>query len=143
MPQFRTTRRLDGDTAFTVEDAYIHKEDSVCAICDFDRKDFLYEVPLSSLVRTGYDNIIAAGRCTSARGYGWDVVRVIPPAILTGQAAGEVCALAIETEKPVYEVDVKTLQDRLEKNNVIIHFDDALIPNDAHNIEKGEDIGHI
>lgn len=142
MPQFRTTRRLDGDATFTVDDAYKHKDDSICAICDFDRKDYLYEVPFASLVKTGYKNVISSGRCTSAIGYGWDVVRVIPPAILTGQAAGEACALAIESNKPIYAVDIKTLQARLEKNNVIIHFDDALIPKEQAD-ESKEDNGHF
>ena len=89
MPQLRTTRRIDGDYTLLESDKYRHFEDSIGAICDFERRDFLYEIPFRTLVRTGYDNLITAGRSASADGYAWDVVRVIPPAILTGQAAGE------------------------------------------------------
>ena len=83
----RCIRRIEGDITVYENQAFQHFEDSVCAINDFDRRDFLYEVPLRSLVRTGFDNLMTAGRSASADGYAWDVFRVIPPAILTGQAA--------------------------------------------------------
>lgn len=35
MPQFRTTRRIDGNYTLRVEDAYRHFDDSIAAICDF------------------------------------------------------------------------------------------------------------
>lgn len=130
MPQFRTTRHIDGDYTLQPGDAYRHFEDSVCAICDFDRRDFLFEVPYRTMIRTGFDNIIAAGRCVSGAGYAWDVVRVIPPAILTGQAAGTAASLAINTGSSVTEIDISTLQKTLSQENVMIHFDDALVPID-------------
>ena len=37
----------------------------------------------------------AAGRSSSGDGYGWDILRVIPPAILTGQAVGTAASLAL------------------------------------------------
>ncbi len=130
MPQFRTTRRIDGDKTFSEKDAYIHQADSICAINDFDRTDFVYEVPYGTLIKTGFDNVITAGRSASASGYGWDVLRVIPPAILTGQAAGNACAQAIDEGLPIYHIDVKKLQHKLQSQGVIIHFDDSLIPAD-------------
>jgi len=130
MPQFRTTRHIDGDYTLQPEDAYRHFEDSVCAICDFDRRDFLFEVPYRTMIRTGFDNIIAAGRCVSGAGYAWDVVRVIPPAILTGQAAGAAACQAIDAATSVTEIDISTLQKTLSQENVMIHFDDALVPID-------------
>ena len=143
MPQFRTTRRLDGDKTFSHYDAYKHCDDSVCAINDFDRNDYLYEVPYGTLVKTGFDNVITAGRSASAKGYGWDVLRVIPPAILTGQAAGNACSQAIDNGQPIYDIDVAVLQETLKNQNVIIHFDDSLIPTGNVADEKGEDNGHI
>lgn len=143
MPQLRTTRRIDGDATFTEKDAYVHKSDSICAINDFDRKDFLYEVPFGTLVKSGFDNVITAGKSASASGYGWDVLRVIPPAILTGQAAGNACCLAIEEACPVFSVNVKKLQSIMESQNAAVHFDDSLIPCDKEKVERGEDNGHI
>ena len=128
MPQFRTTRHIDGDYTLQPEDAYRHFDDSVCAICDFDRRDFLFEVPYRTMVRTGFDNIIAAGRCVSGAGYAWDVVRVIPPAILTGQAAGAAARQAIDSRQAIPAIHIPTLQKHLSGENVMIHFDDGLIP---------------
>ena len=144
MPQLRTTCHLDGDATFVEGDAYKHFDDSIAAICDFDRRDYLYEVRYGVLVKTGFDNIITAGRTASADGYGWDVLRVIPPAIITGQAAGDACAQAIDTDKPIYGIDIKTLQNTLESENVMIHFDDSLIPDTSkEGVGEKVDIGHI
>ena len=142
MPQFRTTRHIDGDYTLLPEDAYRHFEDSVCAICDFDRRDFLFEIPYRSMIRSGFDNIIAAGRCVSGAGYAWDVVRVIPPAILTGQAAGAAASQAIDTGKAITDIEVPLLQSKLSGENVMIHFDDHLIPADVTAVERA-DVGHF
>ncbi len=143
MPSFRTTCRIDGDYTLTPEDAYRHFDDSVGAICDFTYKDLLYEVPLRTLVRKGFPNMITAGRSASGSGYAWDVLRVIPPAILTGQAAGEAAVLAIESGCAIGDVDIAQLQSRLAEGGVMIHFDDAWVPADAKVKTEGEDIGHI
>jgi len=144
MAQFRTTRTLDGDHVFDMEDAYKHFDTSIGAICDFDRRDYLFEVPYGTLVKTGYDNLITAGRTASAKlDYSWDILRVIPPAIITGQAAGVAAAIAIDSKTPIHDVDVKKLQGILEEQNVMIHFDDSLIPTDKKEDLPNEDIGHI
>ena len=141
MPQFRTTRRIDGDYTLTTEDVYKHFEDSVGAISDFDQRDYLYEIPYRTMIKTGFPNLITAGRCTSGEGYAWDVLRVIPPAIITGQVAGIACSMAIDSAEPIYSIDVTKLQEILAKQDVMIHFDDALINNDME--DKRVDIGHI
>lgn len=46
--------------------------------------------------------------------------------ILLLQAA-VVCSYAIDNSNGVSDVDIKSIQDTLEKLNVIIHFDDALV----------------
>lgn len=128
MAQLRTIRRIAGDYTLTVEDSYRHFDDSVAAICDFDRRDYLFEIPWRTMRHSGFDNLIAAGRVTSAEGYAWDVVRVIPPAILTGQAAGTAAALALDSGRNVDELAVNELQSRLRSGGMLIHFDDAWIP---------------
>ena len=125
MPQFRTTRCLDGDHVLQTEDALRHFDDSVCMINDFHRRGVFYEVPYGALARHGWENLITAGRTASAEGYAWDALRVIPPAILTGQAAGTAAAHAIREGKPIAEIDLPALQADMEKQNVAVHFDDA------------------
>lgn len=128
MPQFRTTRHIDGDYTLQNEDAYKHFEDSIAVICDFDRRDYLYEVPYRTLTKKGFPNLITAGRCAAASGYAWDVLRVIPPAILTGQAAGVACAMAMDDGVGLDAIDICRLQKTLGNQEVMIHFDDALVP---------------
>ncbi|MDY3846379.1 MAG: FAD-dependent oxidoreductase [Eubacteriales bacterium] len=134
MPQFRTTCRIDGDACLKESDKFRHFDDSVAAISDFDRRDYLYEVPYGTLVRSGFDNLITCGRSANGEGYGWDIIRVIPVACLTGQAAGEACVLSIESGSDIAGVDIKELQSRLEKGGVMIHFPDSLIPKDTNGI---------
>ena len=141
MPQFRTTRRIDGDYTLTIDDVYKHFDDSVGAICDFDQRDYLYEVPYRTLVKTGFPNMITAGRSAAGEGYAWDVLRVIPPAIITGQVAGVACSMAIDSDCAICDVDIKKLQEKLESQDVMIHFDDSLI--NTTDEDKKVDIGHI
>ena len=140
MPQFRTTRCLVGNKTLREEDLYKHCEDSICAINDFEFRDRLFEVPYGVMVRDGFDDLLAVGRCASGEGYGWDVLRVIPPAILTGQAAGAAAAQAIDRGVSVTAVDVKALQEKLAAEDVMIHFDDVLIPEEykKESVDVGE-----
>ena len=131
MPQFRTVCRMVGDYVLQEADVFHHFEDSVGAVNDFDHRDALYEIPYRTLVNRNFDNLITAGRSASAEGYAWDVIRVIPPAIITGQAAGNAAALAIEGGCAVADIEIKELQRRLREQNVMIHFDDSLIPAEA------------
>lgn len=128
MPQFRTTRRIQGMYTLKTDDAYKHFDDSVCLINDFDRRDYLYEVPLRCLIAENMKNLLAVGRCACAEGYAWDVLRVIPPAILTGQAAGVAACHAIDEQADIQNVNIKSLQKKLESKNVLIHMTKELMP---------------
>lgn len=143
MPQFRTTAHIKGDYSLKVSDAYRHFEDSVCAINDFEHRDHLFEVPLRTLTRRDCPNIITAGRSADGTGYGWDLLRVIPPAILTGQAAGEAASLALRTGRGVADVDIRTLQEKLEEKQVMVHFPDEYVPEDKTVIIHGKNTAEI
>jgi hypothetical protein len=143
MPNFRTTCRIDGDYTLTVNDCYRHFDDSVCAINDFEHRDHLFEVPLRTLTRRDYPNMLTAGRSAAGAGYGWDLLRVIPPAILTGQAAGEAAALALRAGCGAAEVEIRTLQAKLERENVMVHFPDSYLPEDRTVIIHGKNAAEI
>lgn len=141
MAQFRTTRHIIGDYTLTTADVFRHFEDSVTALCDMDHRDYLYEIPYRCLCRSDYPNLLTAGRCVSADGYAWDVARVIPPAIITGQVAGKAACLATDEACGVSQINTKTLQAELLLENVMLHFDDALVPK---NLQPYDDnIDHI
>lgn len=94
MPQFRATRHICGAHIFREEDAGLTFTDSIGVITDFSRRGRLFEVSAGCLYHSAFPNLLAAGRCSGAEGFGWDILRVIPSAIVTGQAAG---ALACAT----------------------------------------------
>ena len=143
MPQFRTTSHIKGDYSLRIADAYRHFDDSVCAINDFEHRGHLFEIPLRCLARRDTPNIITAGRSADGTGYAWDIMRVIPPAIITGQAAAEAACLAIKTGTDVAAVDIKTLQKKLERENVMVHFPDEYIPEDRTVIIHGKNASEI
>jgi hypothetical protein len=143
MPQFRTTCHILGDYSLEVDDAYKHFDDSVGAVNDFEHRDHLWEVPLRTLTRRDYPNMITAGRSASGNGYAWDILRVIPAAIVTGQAAGEAVALAVHDDVGIADVDIGKLQAKLESENVMIHFPDEYIPEDRTVILHGKNAAEI
>ncbi|MBQ3015978.1 MAG: FAD-dependent oxidoreductase [Clostridia bacterium] len=143
MPQFRTTCHLNGDYDFTVNDAYRHFDDSVGAINDFEHRDHLFEVPLRALCRKDYPNIGTAGRSASATGYGWDLIRVIPPAIITGQAIAIAACQAIDEGCGIANVDIKLLQSKLTAENIMVHFPDEYVPEDKTVIIHGKNATEI
>ncbi|MBQ2976166.1 MAG: FAD-dependent oxidoreductase [Clostridia bacterium] len=145
MCQFRATRRLVGDYTLQQNDVYKHFDDSISVVNDFEHRDFLWEVPYRTLVRTGFDNLITAGRSAAGDDYAWDVLRVIPAAIVTGQAAGVAAAQSLDEKKPIYAIDVSKLQKTLEEQDVYIHYDESWIAPDARqdvmSIRKLQELG--
>jgi hypothetical protein len=128
MAQFRTTRRLAGEYTLREEDEGRSFEDSIGAICDFSRRGPVYEVPFRCLVSADYPNLITCGRSLSAEGHAWEVARVIPPAALTGEAAGTAAAMAGRRGWP--SLSLQELQSRLAGQGVLIHAPAAVAAGD-------------
>ena len=143
MPQLRTTCHIKGDYSLKISDAYKHFEDSICAVNDFEHRDHLWEVPFRTITRKDYPNMITAGRSADGEGYMWDILRVIPVAILTGQAAGHAAVLAINDNVRLADVNIKKLQKKLKDDNVMIHFPDEYIPEDRTIILHGKNAAEI
>jgi len=143
MPQFRTTCRIKGDYSLKIADVYRHFDDSVAAINDFEHRNHLWEVPLRCLTRRDYPNLLTAGRSADGTGYAWDVLRVIPPAIITGQAAAHAACLALRENTAAAAVPIRKLQDKLEADNVMVHFPDSYIPEDRTIILHGKNASEI
>ncbi len=140
MPQFREIRRIRGDYALKDEDRFRHFDDSIAAISDFSRRDLLFEIPYRALCMKAYPNVLTAGRTAAGDGFAWDVIRVIPPAILSGEAAGIAASHAIDEGKTVADVDIRALQKALEEANVLIHFDDADVPEEVRIEYENNDV---
>ena len=87
MPQFRKVYCLDAARVLEAGENGRRFEDSIGLAGDWRQAGPVWEIPYRSLYpRVSVDGLLAAGRCTGARGDAWEVTRVIPVAALTGQA---------------------------------------------------------
>ena len=121
IPQFRMTRRLIGSDELKYDGEY-HIDHSIgCVIASLDQPATVYEYPYEGLITDKLTNVLAAGRMVSAEGRGWAIMRFIPACVLTGQAAGTAAAQAVKDGVTLQELDVKKLQNTLEKNGVKLH----------------------
>ena len=59
-----------------------------------------------------------------AVGDAWEVMRVIPAAAVTGQAAGMVAALALRDRLPLRELSVGRLGDELKRRGIPRHLEE-------------------
>jgi hypothetical protein len=121
MPLFRTTRRLEGEYVMEPADIHKHFEDSVSCTGDWRQVGPVYEIPYRALYSNKVKNVLAAGRNISAAGDTWEITRVIPAAVATGQAAGTAAALISESGCVAGELNIKSLQSILIRNGVVIH----------------------
>ena len=87
--------------------------------------------------------MLTAGRSAAGIGYGWDILRVIPPAIITGQAAAHAACLAIKEQNAIADVTIKTLQEKIENDNIMVHFPDEYVPEDKTVIIHGKNAAEI
>jgi hypothetical protein len=121
MAQLRTTRRVVGLARLAEADEGRRAADSIACISDFSRPGPVYEIPYGTLLADGFDNIIAAGRCIDAEGHAWEVSRVIPPAALTGQAAGTAAAAAARAGCALRDVPIGVIQESLLRSGALVH----------------------
>jgi hypothetical protein len=130
----RETRRIEGDCIFTVDDWLARRDfdDSIgrnnyyidVHIGD-SMNDERYEhykrgethgIPYRALTPKGLDNVLVAGRPISTDSMAFGALRVMPPCLVTGEAAGMAAALAAkQSVHNVHQVDVTYLRKRLRE----------------------------
>ncbi len=120
IPQVRMTRHLIGK--YTPDATEMHREfpDSVGLVSDWRKRGPVYEVPFRCLYSASVKNLACAGRCVSADGNMWDILRVIPCCAVTGQAAGTAAALSDDFTT----LDMTRLQKALRQDGVVLHEGD-------------------
>ena len=120
MAQLRTSRRIEGAYELSDKDANAHFEDNIGGTGDWRRPGPVYEIPYRALYTAGLKNVLSAGRCISTAGEAWEIIRCIPQAALTGQAAGTALAMVIKSGATVQTLDVAALQGRLKAAGVLL-----------------------
>jgi hypothetical protein len=81
-----------------------------------------YAIPYRSLVPAGCSNLLVAGRPISAESQAAGAFRVIPACIAMGQAAGQACAIALDTDCTVGEIDTDLLRAKLREHGAIVDY---------------------
>lgn len=79
-----------------------------------------YGVPFRCLVPVGVEQLLVAGRCVSATSEAAGAIRVMPPAMGLGQAAGVAAAIAVKFGKTVREIDTALLREELKKQGAYL-----------------------
>lgn len=84
-----------------------------------------YQVPYRCLVPRGIDGLLVAGRCISVDDWIIQSTRLIPPAMMTGQAAGVAAALSLRARVAPRDVDPVALRDALRSQKAILGDQDT------------------
>ncbi|MCI8887505.1 MAG: FAD-dependent oxidoreductase [Hungatella sp.] len=79
-----------------------------------------YGVSYRCLVAKNVEQLLIAGRCVSADSAAAGAIRVIPPCMAMGQAAGAAAALSVKGGMTVRNVDTKVLRDLLKEHGAYL-----------------------
>lgn len=79
-----------------------------------------YGISYGCLVPVGMKNLLVAGRSISATSDAAGAIRVMPPCMALGQAAGTAAAIALRDGTDVCDCDVNALRNALREQNVCL-----------------------
>lgn len=122
----RSSRMLDGEYIITRKELMegAHFDDAVVVAQPpykkFETSHSLKEIPYRCFLPKTVKGLLVAGRCISGDFGAIEMLRVIPTAMLMGEACGVAAALAVKEGKDVKDVDAHEIQAQLRKQNVLI-----------------------
>lgn len=126
----RESRRIEGDYVFTVQDWIDRKsfDDEIgrnAYFIDIHKSGYRakhygkgesHGIPYRCLTPKGIKNLLTAGRCISTDEEAIGSLRVMPPSLVTGEAAGLGAALAVrQSDNNVHNIDTGLLRKRLKE----------------------------
>lgn len=118
MAQLRMSRHIVSRDGLRPGQDGLTRQGSIGLMGDWRKAGPVWEIPYGALLPQGVEGLLVAGRCLDAEGDAWDVARVIPPAALTGQAAGAAATLSVRAGISPEQVDVDHLQAHLRERGV-------------------------
>lgn len=134
----RETRHIQGEKTLTAEDVlqgHVPEDAILLASNSIDmhaaagmdgtkyvtvEKGEWYGVSYGCLVPVQVEGLLVAGRTLSATSEGAGAVRVMPPCMEMGHAAGIAAAMAVKAHCPVRKIDVKALQAQMVKEGTFL-----------------------
>lgn len=128
LPDFRTSARIKGKTVIPHGTHNRPFPDSIGMAADWSSVGTVQEIPYSALLPENDSGIIVAGRCISAEGYSWDLIRSIPAVAVSGEAAGTAAALAVKNKLSPRNLPVELLQNILYARGCKLHLPEVGLP---------------
>ena len=132
----RETRHVRGEYVLDIMDVLTIKEfeDTIGKGChpvdigplpkqvdELDQRNaWYYNIPYRTLVATGYDNLLLAGRCTSATREAAGCLRPTVSCMVMGQAAGTAAAMLSRSGEAARDIDVQALRTLLREQKVVL-----------------------
>ncbi|HYA34264.1 MAG TPA: FAD-dependent oxidoreductase [Candidatus Binataceae bacterium] len=116
------SRRIVGRHQLGRDEVDTPCDDVIAITGHWTKYEALYYIPYRSILATEFPNLLVAGRCVSVDHRVHHATKEIPACFATGEAAGTAAALASRTKADAATVDVKSIQDTLERNGAILHL---------------------
>lgn len=125
----RESRQIDGHYRLTGDDVMGQGrfDDSIGIFAEFiDGNGILwvpttgryFQVPYRAILPKKIDNLLVAGRSISGDINAHAAFRNMSCCVVTGQGAGVAAAISVKDDVPTSKVDIKKVQEALEKQNV-------------------------
>jgi len=80
-----------------------------------------YGIPYGCLVPKNLSNLLVAGRSVSAESEAAGAIRVMPPCMGMGQAAGVAAGIALQSGDDLRELNVQKLREKLTEQGVLLN----------------------
>ncbi len=117
----RESRRITGQVVLAGEDVLGGRAfDDAIGRGGLPDRGTSYQIPYRALVPRDLRGLLVAGRCISSDHQALGHIRVIPPMMVTGQAAGTAAFMAVELGQDPAQVDPLVLRRQLAKDGVIL-----------------------
>jgi len=125
----RESRKIEGVYRLTEQDVLNQArfEDSIgiypefidgCGMLVLPTTGRYFHVPYRAILPQQVDNLLVAGRCISGDRIAHSAFRNMSCCVVTGQGAGTAAAVSVKNGTPTSQVDIKDVQQRLERQNV-------------------------
>ena len=119
----RANRRLLGEHVLTQEEIKNNiKFKDIIATCIIKSDSSLINIPYGCLLPKKIDNLLVAGRSISTDFITLITLRLIPPCLLTGQAAGVAASMAVEKGLSPREINREKLRSILTEDDVYLAY---------------------
>ena len=118
----RASRLIKTDYLLDMGETNAHKtfEDAIGMSGDDTFTRGAFQIPYRSLLPSGIDNLLVAGRSIGVNPNVIDRVRLIPVCMVTGQAAGTAAALSVRDGVTPRSLDMSVLRKRLIADDVCL-----------------------